>query len=518
MPLISSSERGRVEALSKLHYCNPFLRERIAMERVALGAEFRDAPPVRAELDYQEDANLGQLGQRIEQEATRLRQRLIDGAEASERDLVVYEDLVLYLLYRRYRLDLEQTIAESSRRQSARVRIHFWDGFRDDFEHFLLIPGRAFPTGHKAAEFLADSFQLCRAFRHIFNNIIGTSGRTAKLRAAVWESIFTHDMRRYRRSLFRCMGDFPTLITGPSGTGKELVARAVALARYIEFNPKTQEFTTNYSGAFHALNLSALAATLIESELFGHKKGTFTGAIADREGWLEQCGPLSTVFLDEIGELDTAIQVKLLRVLEQRTFQRLGETKDRRFEGKIIAATNRDLAGEMRAHRFRHDLFFRLCADMITTPSLREQLDESPDDLRNLIAFIAKRIKGLPADEAEALAEEVEQWIHTHPILGREYSWPGNFRELEQCVRNVMIRKEYQPAYAAEDAAVDDPRRALAAAVQYGTLTLAEVRRQYCTLVFAQTTNYAKAAERLQIDRRTLKNRIDHDLLQGLRE
>ena len=104
---------------------------------------------------------------------------------------------------------------------------------------------------------------------------------------------------------------------------------------------------------------------MIESELFGHRRGAFTGAVEDRSGWLETCGPHGAVFLDEIGELDAAIQVKLLRVLQSRTFQRIGETKPRRFEGKVIAATNRDLDEEIGAGRFRSDLYYRLCADVV---------------------------------------------------------------------------------------------------------------------------------------------------------
>src|SRR6185369_6170470 len=120
--------------------------------------------------------------------------------------------------------------------------------------------------------------------------------------------------------------------------------------------PKKKEFTEDFAGSFHALNLSALSPTLIESELFGHRRGAFTGALEDRAGWMEVCPPLGTVFLDEIGELDPAIQVKLLRVLQTRMFQRLGDTATRVFRGKIIAATNRDLDS---AKDFRRDFYYR---------------------------------------------------------------------------------------------------------------------------------------------------------------
>ena len=276
----------------------------------------------------------------------------------------------------------------------------------------------------------------------------------AQLRAAVWNSVFTSDFRRYLRVLFDHMGDFTTLIVGPSGTGKELVARAIGLSRYIPFDPKTHSFAEDFTGSFHPLNLSALSPTLIESELFGHKRGAFTGALQDRAGWLEVCRPLGAVFLDEVGEIDAAIQIKLLRVLQTRTFQRLGDTQDRKFTGKIIAATNRDLAQQMQRGQIREDFYYRLCSDMISTPSLAEILRQSPNELHNIILFIAQRVTAgggdIPvehphasADEAEKLAQEVESFITQH--LGRDYPWPGNFRELEQCVRNILIRGEYRP-------------------------------------------------------------------------
>ena len=194
---------------------------------------------------------------------------------------------------------------------------------------------------------IACFFQLRRAFFHVFFFIVGRSPAAARLRAAAWESIFTHDLRRYQRSLYRHLGDVTTLITGPSGTGKELVARAIGLSRYVPFDGQAGRFVENFHEGFHAVNLSALSPTLIESELFGHRRGAFTGAVADRVGWLESCPANGSVFLDEIGELDPAIQVKLLRVLQRRTFQRLGDTADRRFPGKILAATNRDLVAEI---------------------------------------------------------------------------------------------------------------------------------------------------------------------------
>jgi len=199
---------------------------------------------------------------------------------------------------------------------------------------------------------------------------------------------------------------------------------------------QTRCFAAEPAGGFAAVNLAALSPTLIESELFGHRRGAFAGAVDDHEGWFARCGPHGAVFLDEIGDLDAGIQVKLLRVLQSREFHRIGETDPRRFVGKVIAATNRDLDPELAARRFREDLYYRLCADTIQVPTLREQLAATSDDLRHLVLIIARRVAG--PDEGARLADEVQHSVDTH--LGRNYPWPGNMRELEQCVRSTLIR------------------------------------------------------------------------------
>ena len=520
MALFRPSERTFAEAMSNLTYCNAFLPERVEWERKALGSQFVEAPRAYSrrlewELEYVHP-NLTALAQRVEGLTQRVRRRLAEGAEATESELVLYEDLALHRLYRPHLPEMDQIIAASLQSPTAPSPIPFWDRFLRDFNELLLIPGRTFPIAYQPANVFAGFFQIRRAFFHIYHKIFGASMPAVELRGDVWRSVFTHNMRRYFRSLYKSMGDVTTLITGPSGTGKELVAEAIARSQYIPFDPKTKEFQSNFAASFHPVNLSALAPTLIESELFGHIQGAFTGAVKDRKGRLEECDELGTVFLDEIGELDAGIQVKLLRVFQDRTFQRLGETENRTFEGKITTATNRDLAVEMRSGRFRTDLYYRLCADQIETPSLREQLADSPDDLHDLILFIARQRIQLSDEEAAALAPEVETWIDECPSLGRNYPWPGNVRELEQCVRNVMIRKEYHPVGAAECDSTDDPCRALAAALSRGELTAEELLRHYCTQMYAQCGSLQEAARRLRLDRRTVKSKIDHRLLESL--
>jgi transcriptional regulator with AAA-type ATPase domain len=505
MAFLTAADRGLAEAISRLAYGNPLLPERIESERQALGDDFAPGGTLWHATGRPEPLpNLRALLQRTEALVERMAARLGQGERPAAPDLQLYEDVVIYLLFSRYEDDFYRLIDA----RVATAPAGFYRKFRQDVERLLQVPRATLVADRDVPHLFAAFFQIRRAFHYIFRNIVGNSGPIVRLRATVWQSIFTRDMRRYRRALYQRMGDVATLISGPSGTGKELVAQAIALSRYIPFDPDRGTFAEDFAGSFYALNPSALSPTLIESELFGHRRGAFTGAVQDRAGWLEVCPPLGTVFLDEIGELDPALQVKLLRVLQTRTFQRLGDTRNRRFSGKLIAATNRELSREMAAGRFRQDFYYRLCSDLIVTPSLEAQLREAPAERAALVRFIAGRIAG--EEEAEALAAETERWIDIH--LGAGYRWPGNFRELEQCVRNVMIRGEYRPPAAGSPSA----RQRVADEVLAGALSAEELLRRYCTLVYAETGSYLETGRRLGLDRRTVREKIDTDLLAAL--
>jgi hypothetical protein len=460
--------RDIATAIGSLVYQNPFLPERIETERAILGDDFvADTSVWSRDVRHESRPNIAAIGARAEQ----LVKRIPRGPH--------YEDLATYVLYDRWSerfLDITDS--------KGKERVGFYDDFAADARQLLT-------DAHDLPHLFACFYQVRRAFLNVFEYLVGTSMRAAQLRADVWCSIFSRDLRRYRRSLFARMNDVTTLIIGPTGTGKELVARAIALSRYIPFDERTRRFAAAPDALFAGLNLSAMSPSLIESELFGHRKGAFTGALNDREGWLEACSAHGSVFLDEVGELDPSIQVKLLRVLQTRTFQRLGDATTRHFAGKIIAATNRDLAA---ADDFRRDFYYRLCADVITTPSLREQLDENPRELRHLVGHIATNVAG--AEESETVADEVERVIQRR--LGSGYPWSGNFRELEQCVRSVVVRGDYAPSLM-------KPKEP---AVLDGQMTEEQLLRWYTNLVYKQTGSYQETARRLGIDRRTARARV----------
>ena len=370
-----------------------------------------------------------------------------------------------------------------------------------------------FESALEPAHVFACFRQIQRAFHHIYDNIIGNSMPAARLRASIWQSIFTHDMRRYRRVLYRRMGDFPTLITGPSGTGKELIARAIAGARYVPFDPERMEFADAPGESFLPINIAALSPTLIESELFGHRRGSFTGAIGDRKGWLEACPPSGSVFLDELGEMDLAIQVKLLRVIETRRFSAVGDTVARDFHGKLIAATNRNLPTEIRAGRFREDLYYRLCADLIQTPSLADQIRDSPRVLRELVHYMTLRTVG---DEAERCLPEIEEWIAKQ--------LPARLRVAWKLSRTGAVRAKYD--YPALVPAIGtgcgggggdggdggDKNDEFFARFRAGQLSADELLARYAARVYQLTGSYEEAARKMGLDRRTVKAKVERYL------
>src|ERR1051326_3837551 len=321
--MFTTDERRFATEIRALVYGNPCVEDHTIHEQRALGGDYIASQPYWSfQFDLDRKSNIEMLDARSAALAAKLRPRV---GEASERDRKLYEDLVTYVLYERYREQLVGIVERGEVRQ----RVAFYRQFRRDLAELNVDVD--------APHLFACFFQVRRAFHSIFNSIVGRSLAAAQLRASVWQSIFTHDMHRYRRALYATMGDVVTLISGATGSGKEVVARAIGLSRYVAFDDRTERFAGDTEASFVSLNLSALSPTLIESELFGHRKGAFTGAIEDREGFLESCGAVGTVFLDEIGEVDPSIQVKLLRVIQSRTFQRLGETTPRRFAGKIIA-------------------------------------------------------------------------------------------------------------------------------------------------------------------------------------
>lgn len=508
MQLLTPDELALADQVRAISFANPFGPRRVELEAELLGPAFVPTGTVKTfETGAAPNPNTPRLVARVRAVMDAVRARAVDRAP-DERDAAAAGHLALFLLYHDY---LERLFALATAADAGTVEVPWFEEFRTAASEQLRLGGRPIGPGLDAPRLLALFFQMARAFENVFTYLVGRTPAAAALRGSMWESIFTHDLARYRRALMGgvCpMADVPTLITGPSGTGKELVARAVGRSGYVPFDVRRRRFVLDPEAWFLPVHLASLSPSLIESELFGHRRGAFTGALEDRASFLEACAPYGAVFLDELGEIDTTLQIKLLRVLQTREFRRLGGSATHRFHGRLVSATNRDLAVELDAGRFREDLYFRLNADRIETPRLAELIAGDPNELEHLVGFVAARL--LPSnpagasDEQRAFATELSAWIEAQ--LGLDYPWPGNFRELEQCARAFLVRGRYRPERRAPRAGSD--LEALVAGLRAGTLSADQLVTGYCRHVHAQVGTYEGAARQLGLDRRTVKARV----------
>ena len=280
------------------------------------------------------------------------------------------------------------------------------------------------------------------------------------------------------------------LVTGESGVGKELVARAI------------HRRSSRRGGPFVAVNCGAIPENLLESELFGHKKGAFTDAVHDRRGLFEEATE-GTLFLDEIGELPLGLQVKLLRVLEDEKIRRVGDTRDMQVDVRIITATHRDLLAETKAGRFREDLFYRLNVLPIHCPPLRERRDDIPLLIDHFVAKSNTRL----GTSIRGLDTETRRLLY-------EYSWPGNVRELENTIERAMVLSEGEQIIAADlPERIREARDPVQVQLASGELSVKKTTRIIEEILIRRALqktkgNRTRAAEVLEISHRALLYKI----------
>jgi DNA-binding NtrC family response regulator len=291
------------------------------------------------------------------------------------------------------------------------------------------------------------------------------------------------------------------LVVGESGTGKELVARAI------------HEHSSRQDKPFVPVNCTALTESLLESELFGHAKGAFTGAAQAKRGLFEESHG-GTLFLDEIGDMGAKMQAQLLRALQDGEIRRVGGNEAIKTDVRVVCATNRDLEAEVRASRFREDLFFRINVVTLKLPPLRERRSDIPMLVGHFLRkFAWRENRPISGVAPEALA-----------VLAR-YSWPGNVRELENVVERALtlvkggvVLPSDLPKEVLEGAVIASPAGAAGStaeplsALAGDRPTLAELERRYIELILSETGgNKKRAAEILGIDRRTLYRTLDRE-------
>lgn len=353
----------------------------------------------------------------------------------------------------------------------------------------------------EAIEYFALFFQLRRAYFFISEQLIGCSPCMQEFRANLWNNVFTSDQLFYKRHLLYRMEDFSTLLLGDTGTGKGTAAAAIGQSGFIPFNFKTNKFEESFTKAFVSMNLSQFPEGLIESELFGHRKGAFTGAMEEHKGIFSRCSGHGSIFLDEIGDVSIPVQIKLLQVLQERHFSPVGSHKSLRFSGRVIAATNKDINTLREENLFRDDFYYRLCSDILTIPSLYQRIQEDEKELIFLTEHLVKNIVGVEAPE---LSQKC--LIAMNRDLGKNYLWPGNVRELEQCIRRIILKKEY---HGDKNNSSSDITEVLSNGIRNENLNGQSLLSNYCKLLYKRHGTFEAVSKITELDRRTVKKYVE---------
>ncbi len=496
-----------LEAITDIGETNPFGVARPVKENQFLETDHpvdplhRDSFPIRAQVTKE---LLVSLEEALDEIAPSIRENR-KGYNQSQKEL--YRNGVWFWIYHQHLEDLDEHL-ETLRLapdEEAKISNEIYTRFRDNLGRFLLlqddrsnIQDSLAANSRDVAELFGFCFQLRRGLHGIVDRIIGSSAAVIELRSAIWEAIFTRRLVWSFQYLKDRMANFSTLILGDSGTGKDMVAEIIGGSQFIPFNTEKHQFEINPFRAYRAVNLSALTPTLIESELFGHVKGAFTGAASPRKGHLELCSPYGALFLDEIGDLSPEIQVKLLRVLQSREFYPLGGERLLHFQGRILSATNRDIDEIIGSGQMREDFLYRIGANVIRVPSLDQRFTDNPKEAEILLGYILERILGL---QDAGVFKEIRDRIRT--LVAEEYSWPGNVREFEQCIRSLLVSSEFHPLVKVETKVSEFD--SLFRRMETGEASLDEVLQRYCLRVLEQTGTYQKAGEQLGVDWRTIK-------------
>ncbi len=478
---LSSADRDFLALLAEAAATNPFSDEYDAL--LLKIAECDASTP--ADERYQKIvARMSEEVRRMEAEGSVNVQRY----NGEDRQLLSHA--VMFDVYHRFLPDLDELIAAQLAAGDRSIPVPFAD------ELLRLLARRGF-SEEDARRYFAILFQIRRAFYFIDRGLVGCSESMKQLRRHLWNNVFTHDIRLYERYLWNRMEDFSTMLLGETGAGKGAAAAAIGRSGFIPFDEKRKAFAESFTRSFTALNLSQFPEALIESELFGHRKGAFTGAIEAHEGIFARCSACGAIFLDEIGDASVPVQIKLLHVLQDRTFSPVGSHETLRFRGRIVAATNKPLDALRRSGQLREDFFYRLCSDVIVVPPLRQRIEEEPAELQDLISLIVKRLTGESAPGTIAM---IRSALTASPGVG--YIWPGNVRELEQAVRRVLLTRQYQPDRAA---IAPDLCSMLQEGIIGGTLDADALLSGYCKLLYQRHGTYEEVAQRTRVDRRTVK-------------
>lgn len=482
---LTDEERTFFSLVSDAALANPFGQRRVELDSNIAGL-FPDIP--RKELIKRAEEEIKNRTRQFEKE------NRDDFNEFIEKDKIIVRVSFFYDFFYRYLAKFDQLIVDQIEAGDSPIKVPFGK------EAIALLLKRGF-NKEEAKKYFALAYQLRRAFFFIDKGLIGRSQCMIRLRENLWNNVVTNDLNLYDTHLWNKMEDFSTMILGETGTGKGTAAMAIGRSGFIPFDETKQVFVESFTRSFVSLNLSQFSAALIESELFGHKKGAFTGAVEDHEGILNRCSPYGAIFLDEIGEVSVPVQIKLLKVLEERAFSPVGSHDEYRFQGRIIAATNRMFEDIYHKGILRDDFYYRLCSDIVVVPPLWKRIKEDPKELDDLVAHVIEKMMGEPSPE---LVSIIRKTIDKQ--LGKKYLWPGNVRELGQCVRRVLINGVYDATLKLDK---QDKMVLLDVETKEELLDAHCLVKKYCYKLYERFGTYGEVARQTKLDRRTVKKHIE---------
>ena len=472
---LNTEDRDFFSIVIKAIYTNPFSDERAdILEQISPGFKHEGtiAPGLNKRIEQLKKKDLTKIQQ----------------LKGKDRHLVSHA--FLYKTFLQFFSELDNLVHKQINQQDEPVGVSFAEQLIAQLKSYGFAE-------QECLRYLSLFYQIRRAFYFISTALVGNSQSMKQLRLALWNNVFTNDVLRYDQHLWNRMEDFSTLLLGETGTGKGSAAAAIGRSGFIPFDLKKGQFKVNFTETFVTINLSQYPESLIESELFGHRKGAFTGAVDDHEGLFERCSVYGSLLLDEIGDITIPVQIKLLQVLQERTFTSVGSHKKKRFAGRVIAATNHSITELRKQGNFRDDFFYRLCSDIITVPPLRQRVEESPSEIELLVNLLVTRITG---EESPDLSGMILETLKRE--LPQNYPWPGNVRELEQAVRRILLTRHYDG-----DIMLKKPNleQNFLDKFQTGTLEAKELLMQYCRLLYQRFGTYEEVARRTGLDRRTVK-------------
>lgn len=482
-PTLEATQREFLTLVTRAAFANPFSHERNQLDQQIAGSPGKNGSRIPLEPVL---ARVRKFLSDIESE------KLTTSYSAEDRRVIQYAHL--FDVFHLFADDFDNLIQTQIKAGEESCSVRFADDILET------LANRGFSVTD-ALRYFGVFYQLRRAFYFINNLLTGQSKSMKELRMSLWNNVFTHDMQLYEKHLWNHMEDFSTLLLGETGTGKGTAATAIGRSGFIPFDNTKNRFTESFMRSFVAINLSQFPESLIESELFGHRKGAFTGAVEAHEGIFSRCSPHGAIFLDEIGDVSIPVQIKLLHVLQERTFSPVGSHEKKRFQGRVIAASNKSIDDLRHRNLFRNDFFYRLCSDVIQLPSLQQRINEDTNELDNLLAVTVQKITNQSDRE---LVISIRRIIDKKP--GRSYTWPGNVRELEQCVRRILLTREYTGDIPPP--ASNDLKQEILDGITNGSYNANDLMTDYARLLYSRFGTYEEVARHTCLDRRTVKKYV----------